>query len=115
MIGVKDARAEPVTMRVSMEATMVDRKSFMPAPRAYGTMRVPWPRGRGSRLLCGALLFASGAAAVAWVFLAAFSADPALAAWGLRLGLAWGTLVSGLGQTAMLIGFWLLWAAARRR
>lgn len=111
MTRVKDLAAEAVILASSMETMMVDRRSFMPAPRSRGPARF----ARRWRALWGALLVAFGAVAVMGVFLAAFSEEPSLAALGLRLGLAWSTLVSGLGQTAVLIGLWLLWSGARRR
>lgn len=77
--------------------------------------RISSPQARWGRGLFGALLLASGLAAVGGVFVIAFSTDPALELAAIRLGLAWNTLISAVGQTAALVGFWLVWSATRSR
>lgn len=67
------------------------------------------------RGLVGAVLAVAGLATVVGVFWVAFSEVPSLAAIGLRLGIAFSTLISALGQAAVLIGLWLVWSAARPR
>lgn len=72
----------------------------------------------GSRLwrpLFGVVLALAGLAIVAGVFVAAFSTEPSLAAIGLKLGLAFSTLISALGQAAFLLGLWLFWSAVKPR
>lgn len=75
---------------------------------------VPAPsrsRRRTLQRVVGGALTLLGAVVVIGLFTVVFSEDPALAAVGVDLGLAFATVISALSQIAFLIGLWLLWSA----
>ena len=64
--------------------------------------------------LLGAVCALAGAVLLVGLFVVVYAENEPLSRYALGLGLAGTTLISAVGQVAVLVGLWLVWRARRR-